>query len=432
MPTGVTVAAASACRLARMRCDRAAPRAILTHMPLRFLAGLAFTVSVASAALPACGSSDAATQPASQAGNGGAAGADDAGQDGASAGDAGAWDAAAGSSGEPHDAAPEVLSEATADAPNACVTILACDAAAPAPGPAREWNHWSSTLVTAAGAANHRGRDLFLNPGEPQWVIAKFAYGLIDKDLKDEEVDIYLLRDCAGSWEKLGTAATTDEGAHATIEGVEDSGGRVYFEIPESKKLGLGRHRLHLVVAGDLSTTELFVEVVPPGRAVFVSDVDGTLTTEETEEYQTLLTGQMSQVRPSAPEAMSLLVARGYRPFYMTARPEWLVGRTREFLQSRGFPPGVVHTTTGKTGALGSAASGYKTAELQVMTARGLKPRYAFGNTETDAEAYFSSGIEPAGNRVFMQYSDTAYGGRRIESYAELLPEFSALESTCP
>jgi hypothetical protein len=312
-----------------------------------------------------------------------------------------------------------------------CQPIPACDAPPPDPGPAVDWNHTISVITAAAGDPNHRGRDLFLNPGDPQWVIAKFAYGLTDKDLKDERVDLYLLRDCGDAWEPLGTASTTEEDAHATVEGVEDSGGHVYFEIPPDKALGLGRHRVHLVVRGDLSATDVFIEVVPPGTPVVASDVDGTLTGTETEEFTALLTGQLPDCHPDAPEAFQILAAKGYHPMYLTARPEWLVGRTREFVGTYGFPPGIGHTTLGLTGATGASAATYKTDELAALAQRGMVPAWAFGNTGTDAEAYDNAGVLPISSRAFYQFDDTAFGGRRIESYTELLDELEALPSLC-
>ena len=165
-----------------------------------------------------------------------------------------------------------------------------------------------------AGAPNHRGRDLFLTPGEPQWVIGKFAYGPTDKDLEGEEVDVYLLRGCNGPWEKLGTALTTDDGEHPPEEGVDDSGGRVYFQIPPAEALGLGRHRLHLVVAGDSTSTDLYIEVVPKGTHLFVSDVDGTLTTREAEEVTALLTGSTPDSNPDSAQALRVLAAQGLSP----------------------------------------------------------------------------------------------------------------------
>ena len=307
----------------------------------------------------------------------------------------------------------------------------ACDAPPPDPGPTRAWSDPLSFVIVAAGFPNHRGRDLFLNPGDPQWIIGKFAYGLTDKDLKGEEVDIYLLRDCGSAWESLGTAVTTQEDEHPAVEGVDDSGGRVFFQIPSGKTLGPGRHRVHLVVAGDHSVAELFIEVVEPGTPLFVADVDGTLTTNETEEFTALLTGVVPMVRTDAPAVMQTLVQKGYRPFYLTARPEFLVGRTREFLATHAFPPGIVHTTL-ELGALGSAAVAYKLGELDAIAARGLVPTFGFGNSDSDADAYFQAGIQPDANRIFMQFTDAAHGGRRIEQYTELLPEVAALPTVCP
>ncbi|MFT3775984.1 MAG: phosphatidylinositol transfer protein [Minicystis sp.] len=314
-----------------------------------------------------------------------------------------------------------------------CAPIPACDTAPPDPGPAQPWTHdIASPIIVATGDPNHRGRDLYLNPGDPQWIIAKFAYGLADKDLKDEKVDIYLLRDCGSAWEKLGTAVTTQEDAHASVEGVDDSGGRVYFQIPPDKALAPGRHRAHLVVQGDLSSTDVFIEVVPPHAPMFVTDVDGTLTDSENAEFGALLTGSLPGVHPDAAKAFGILVSKGYHPMYVTARPEWLVQRTRELLDTNAFPPGVVHTTLGLTGATGSAAATYKTDEMALLATKGLLPAWAFGNTATDAEAYENGMIMPVDHRIFYQFDDTMFGGRRIESYTDLLAEVSALPSLCP
>ncbi|MRG93336.1 HAD family acid phosphatase [Polyangium spumosum] len=308
-----------------------------------------------------------------------------------------------------------------------CTPIPACDAPPPPPGIAIDWN----SILPPIGDPNHRGRDLFLNPGDPQWILAKFSYGTLDDDIKGEFVDVYVNRDCGGTWEHLGTATTTEDGEHATIEGVEDTGGRIYFQIPPDKALGLGRHRVHLVVKGDLSTTDLFLEVVPEGTPVFVSDIDGTLTTYETEEFVALAQGELPEVRKDAAKLFDVLVSKGYHPFYMTARPEWLGARTRAFLDQNGFPHGIVHTTLTKSGALGSEASTYKTGELSMLAQKGMVPAYAFGNTDTDAAAYFSAMVEPAERRVFIEFTDAAHGGRRIESYTELLAEAEALPSLC-
>lgn len=318
----------------------------------------------------------------------------------------------------------------TGDGPG-CPAVPACDAPPPNAGPNVSWQDTQSYLVVASGGDNHRGRDMFYNPGDTQWVLAKFAYGTTDWDLEGERIDLFLLRDCGDDWEALGSVDTTYESnPHPTVEGVEDTGGRVYFQIPAAAELGLGRHRVHMVVRGDGTSADAYIEVVEPGTPIIVSDVDGTLTTYETEEFVALLSGATPDVNPHAPEALAALVAHGYRPMYLTARPEFLGARTQEFIAERGLPPGIVHTTLNFTGALGSAATGYKLGELTALAARGLVPTWVFGNTSSDGEAYEAAGISPVDHRVFFQFDDS-YGGRRIEDYGELVAEFDGEADVC-
>jgi hypothetical protein len=311
-----------------------------------------------------------------------------------------------------------------------CEPPPACDAAPPPPGPELDWEHLTTEVIVLAGEAQHRVRDMFYVPGETQWLMGKFTYGTIDKDLKDERVDVYVMRNCAGPWEFMGEAWTTEEGSHATVEGVEDTGGWVYLSVPDDRTLELGRHRVHMVVRGDLTTTDGFIEVVEPGTPIFLSDVDGTLTTFETEEFVDLLVGVLPAANQFAATALSSLQDKGYHAMYLTARPEFLVERTREFIDVRGFPPGIIHTSLELEGALGGAAVMYKTGELAMLANKGLVPTWVFGNTDSDAEAYANAGIMPLDHRVFFQFTDPA-GGRRIESYGELTDQFAALPDLC-
>jgi hypothetical protein len=365
-------------------------------------------------------------QPFADAGAGGASGgsAGATGSGGAGVGDAGAvagGDTGAGASN------PETGAE-TPGRPCPLPVIPPCDAAPPDPGAKQAWRHGGPSALS--GSAQHRGRDQFVTASGPQWLIARCAYGLLDTAISDEDVDIYLLRGCGATWEKLGTARTS-QGQHAAVEGVDDNSGRVFFEIPADKKLGLGRHRARFVMMGDLSVTEAFVEVVAPGTPLFVADVDGTLTTDEAAELNALLTGTLPNANPDAADALKALVATGYRPLYLTARAESFTERTRRFLSERGFPAGIVNTTL--AGAVsGAAAAPYKTAALAALAAKGLVPSYSFGNTDTDAQAYNSASVAPLDHRIFFRFTDAMFKGRRIEAYTELLPELSKLPPVCP
>jgi hypothetical protein len=313
-----------------------------------------------------------------------------------------------------------------------CPPPPACDAPLPDLGDERGFDDPMSTFYATTGFPVHRGRDMFYNPGDPVWIMGKFTYGIFDKDLKGEEVDIYLLRDCGEAWEYLDTVETTaEDDSHPTTEGVDDSGGWVFYQLPEELALAPGRHRFELVVGGDLSHTSVIVDVVDPGTPLIVSDVDGTLTTSENEEFTALLTGSLPDANPDSAAVLHAMQDKGYRIFYLTARPEFLVDRTRDFLEEHGFPPGIVHTTLDTQGATGDAAITYKTNELAAIAARGLVPSWAFGNSETDAAAFFNAGIGPDPQRVFYQFEDTAHGGRTVQSYAALLPEIGGLPLLC-
>jgi len=272
---------------------------------------------------------------------------------------------------------------------------------------------------------------LFLREGDPQWALAKFAYGSTDKDLEHEDVRVWLDHGCAGDWQLLGTARTTDDGEHADVYGVSDSGGWVFFPIPDDARLGVGRHRLHFVVAGDLSTADQLIEVLPSAARVVVTDVDGTLTEAESAEFMRIFNGRSPQANAGAADVLWALSRRGYRIFYLTARPDWLATRTHDWVVERGFPPGLVHTTLDFTGATGAAARRFKAAELRALDTTFEQPAdWAFGNMPSDAEAYAGAGI-PDERRMFYRLQGDARGGVTFEDYRALVADAEASTLAC-
>lgn len=321
----------------------------------------------------------------------------------------------------------------------ACLPTLECAAPAPPKVERTWWRHWIETpaLVTTdpisglPSPPNHRGRDLFVNPGARQMVIGHFTYGITNTELEDEDVEVFGQRDCASGWERLGTATTTrGKNPHPTVEGIEDGGGHIYFEIPTAKRFGPGRHRVRMVVRGDGSFTDAFLDVVPPQTPIFVSDVDGTLTSSEYIELGAALINVQPATHDNAPDALRALAAKGYRPLYLTARPEWLLERTREFIESHGYPPGIIHTTSTYLGpsSYGGAAK-FKIGDLAQIATKGISPTFGFGNKTTDSEAY-ATAIPDANNRFFFQIKGD-FTGRAIQSYAEVLPRFQGLAPVC-
>lgn len=278
---------------------------------------------------------------------------------------------------------------------------------------ARRFRHRRSYVVASAGRPSHRGRDVLVAEGEPQVLEAKLAYGVVDKDLSDEDVDVHVLR--AGSPPALlGTARTTRDAE-------DDDGGRARLRLEGPTALPLGRHPIRFVVRGDGTYVDIALVVVRRGQPAFVSDVDGTLTSSEWAEVPAVVEGVLPAAHPGAARAFEALVARGLLPVYVTARPEWLVPRTRRFLAAGAFPEGVLVTKRDKSGAVGSAAAAYKRAELARIAAV-VQIAWAFGNTPSDAEAYAALVPDPS-RRVLFRYRDVVHGGRFLEAYDELADE---------
>jgi hypothetical protein len=333
--------------------------------------------------------------------------------------------------------APTQAASPATTAAFACALRPACDAPLPPVATRRPFAHNRSSLIVAAGDPRHRGRDLFLLPGSAPWVIGKFAYGPTDKDLEDEDVDVWLLRDCGPNWEKVGTFRTTaTEGAHPPVLGVADRGGQIFVDLSKTAlptgPLGAGRHRIRMIVVGDGSGADLYLEILKPGARIAVSDIDGTLTEREDAVVGDVLGGSHAEAHPGAAEAMKALAGRGYHLFYLTARPDWLVPRTREWLALRGFPPGILHTTTTATGVMGEAAAAFKSAELDALKkATGLVPALAFGNMPSDVATYANAGISP-GRTYYYKLEADPRGGVRHDDYRGLLPAVSTLPAMCP
>ncbi len=247
--------------------------------------------------------------------------------------------------------------------------------------PDEDWRHSIATpIVTAAGAPNHSGKDTLAKPGLPSMLPGKFTYGTISKDLEDEDVLVFL-DDCQG-WIELGRFAT-------------DSDGRMSAPAPA---LPTGVYEVKFQVGGDRSTTTSFLWVLPAGTRAVVSDIDATLTTNDSEVFQQILDGSyIPQTYPNAVELTRAHERRGHIVLYMTGRPYWLSNQTRGYLAARGFAPGPLRVADSNTDIVPTEGSvgAYKLANLKALIAAGLVVDFAYGNATTDIFAYLGAGIPP-------------------------------------
>lgn len=142
----------------------------------------------------------------------------------------------------------------------------------------------------------------------------------------------------------------------------------------------------------------------------------------------------LPDANPSAPEALTALAAKGYRPMYVTARPGWLVQRTRDFIAARGLPEGIIHTTLSSAFHFDDPSKvAFKSAEVDLLTEKGLRPTYLIGNTDTDAESYNTVPDIDAAHLLYYQFTDSVHAGTRFDDYATLVAQFGDLpQATCP
>ncbi len=324
----------------------------------------------------------------------------------------------------------------TTDLPMSCRIAVDCTQALPELPKATGFKKAENTLRAVLKNGVHRARDVMANQGQDPILIAKFAYTIaVDADIKGEDVDIYMSKGCEGGWEKLGTQVTSSNpaGKKKVVDGVEDTGGYVMVALSKLgvANLAVGRHRFLFVLKGNNDTTELYVEILPKKNAVVVTDIDGTLTAFE-EAAAVEILGVHPESHVGASDMIRSFYHRGYNIFYLTARPSFLMAATREWLNIRGFPPGVIHTTNLKTGATGEAAAAFKVNELALLKKNtGIVPAYAFGNKPSDVKAFADAGI-PTANSYFYKIQGDMTGAIVNNDYRTLIPLAQAAPSFCP
>jgi hypothetical protein len=279
-----------------------------------------------------------------------------------------------------------------------------------------DWRHPIASGARALGQAGHSVTDeIFTTPAALAQVEGKFAYGVLSLDLEDEEVTGFV-DDCR-DWLPLG-------------DGLTDSDGRLSFEIPPELLAEPGRYEVIMVVQGDGTMAIGTILVVPPESSFVVFDIDGTLTTSDSEmmgDYLSDLFGG-DYVPEPWPDARSL-VARyhdaGYLVIYLTGRPYWLDDITREWLSELDFAQGTLHLARDLDELMpnNDSVGAYKLDYLLRVLA-DHRIVHAYGNAPTDIFAYQSAGI--ADSDIFIIGDHAGENGTQpVSSYSDHLSTLS-------
>jgi phosphatidate phosphatase PAH1 len=285
-----------------------------------------------------------------------------------------------------------------------------------------EWEH--SILVNLTiqqGGPHHGAVDVLANPGESARVEGRFAYGPFLKNLEDEVVVGYA-RTGECEWTEIGRAFT-------------DETGTVAIDMPADLLGNPGRYDVEFVVSGDLSSVPASVWVVEPGTDVVVFDIDGTLTTGDSQLVEQILLGDDPDMYDAADEVVRTYVDHGYMPVYLTGRPLYLDGRTREWLARRGFPRAPLMMAPTLIDALpqGTFVGDFKELfllHLQQLT--NLDVKFAYGNATTDICAYVRAGIPAESSHIIGKHAGEGCDGitpQALTDYPSHLPSLKLLPS---
>jgi len=269
------------------------------------------------------------------------------------------------------------------DAGGSLPVLVRCTGAGALPMSAVGFRHKRSGLVAAVASAGHHGDDALAVAGQPLELRVKLAYGPTSKDLEDEDVRVWL--DVCGSWLLGGVGRSDDNGV---------------ARIAVSAPVAIGVHDVRFQVAGDGSTAEARLWLLPAGSHLVVTDIDATLTVSDGELGRDLTMAALQRqydekIHPGAVDLTLAHAGRGHVVVYLTGRPYVLESRTRGFLRRGAFASGPLVLTDELMAALPTAdgVGNFKRRRLQALLAAGFVIDAAYGNAGTDVSAFLDAGL---------------------------------------
>ena len=270
------------------------------------------------------------------------------------------------------------------DGPSSVPSVL-CDGA-PDAGPAGDFRHFSSSLISDLGDPRHRGFDLVAPASaDPQVLSGWISYTIADKALEDEDVDVFACRDNA--WHEVGTTTTDGEGHFA-------------LSLSGGDRMPIGLRDLYVSVVADRTGVGFLGYVAPDDSALVVSDVDGTLTSSENAFVETIALGIEPDEQPGASDAYQAAAAAGLQLVYVTARGNQYTQDTRQWLSDKGFPLGPVRLSDSFITLPGQDTIDYKTQTISALE-QGLTIAAGVGNRDSDITAYTATNV--AADRIYIK-----------------------------
>ncbi|MEP6864830.1 MAG: hypothetical protein ABJE66_29690 [Deltaproteobacteria bacterium] len=200
--------------------------------------------------------------------------------------------------------------------------------------------------------------------------------GLFATPLPGENVSLWSYDGSA--WANHGRTTTDAMGAYDL-----DATG---FTVPN-------KQALFSILEADGSCAEHYSLMLPPGSKVVVTDIDATLTSDDNQNLMQIPDATYVPMMMGHANAMlQAWDAKGYPVIYLTARPHVERVESRVWLRDEMFPTGPLVTATDV-----EEPAAYKTLWLKRMVNDlGWTVVAAYGNAQTDVDAYNNAGIPKA------------------------------------
>ena len=240
---------------------------------------------------------------------------------------------------------------------------------------AASYRHSRNRFYRKLGEPRFRGIDLIASEDdEMQMLGGKLAYTAADKDVGDEDVEVFAC--IGGDWQFVRPARTGADG-------------RFQIALGGGDRLPVGMRDLYAHVPGHGGGVRFLAYVAPRGTTAIASDVDGTLTESEEAILNTVLFGDDIAHQPNAPRVL----AAARRPvIYLTSRGDQYTEVTRRWLEVHGFPRGPLRLARAAITQPGPKTVAFKT---DVLRALRIPLAAGIGNRASDITAYANVGLSP-------------------------------------
>ncbi|XP_061788878.1 membrane-associated phosphatidylinositol transfer protein 2-like isoform X4 [Nerophis lumbriciformis] len=237
--------------------------------------------------------------------------------------------------------------------------------------PREKWLRKRTHVKIRNVTANHRVNDAVFTEDKPQTVTGRFMYGPLDMvTLTGEKVDLYIMtQPPSGEWVCFNTELT-------------NSSGRVTFNLPEDKRLGVGVYPVKMVVRGDHTCADSYLTVIPRGTEFVVFSIDGSFAASVS------IMGSDPKVRAGAVDVVRHWQDLGYLIIYVTGRPDMQKQRVVAWLSQHNFPHGIVSFCDG----LVHDPLRHKANFLKSLTEDHMKIFAGYGSTK-DISVYTAIGL---------------------------------------